>query len=235
MIVLAVDTCFDACSVAVFDDGAGKLIARFEPMVTGHAEHLVPMVSQVMEEAGLEFEQLDAVAITNGPGTFTGTRIGVASARSLALALDKPLLTASSLAVIAAQAHGEVSHNDNSADVLIAMDARRGEVYFQSFAGGDPLSAPMVGTPQQAIDTWAAATLNPKAALIVAGTAAGTIAAALDEAGRDYELSLARLPNATYLASLAPTLSSQGPTSAPLYLRPADAKPQTGKSIERTT
>ncbi|MCH9809195.1 MAG: tRNA (adenosine(37)-N6)-threonylcarbamoyltransferase complex dimerization subunit type 1 TsaB [Alphaproteobacteria bacterium] len=238
MLVLALDTCFDACSAAVLDTLADRLVARFEPMATGHAERLVPMIGSVMAEAGVGFDELHLIAVTNGPGTFTGTRIGVAAARSLALAAQKPLLGASSLAVIAAQVAMEVPDGFAGADILVAMDARRDEVYFQGFRNAKPLNPPAVLCPLEAIDGWVGGLPNGNAPrCILAGTAAKAITSRVQHATGQAgcHVSSVSLPSAAFLARLAPTLSHEGAPVSPLYLRPADAKPQIGKSISRVT
>jgi tRNA threonylcarbamoyladenosine biosynthesis protein TsaB len=87
MNILAFDTCFDACSVCVAQTGADRAVefsGALERFETGHAERLIPMVEEVMSRAGLTFSHIDRLAVTVGPGTFTGTRIGVAAARALA-------------------------------------------------------------------------------------------------------------------------------------------------------
>lgn len=237
MIVLALETCFDACSAAVFDDAADRLVARFEPMATGQAERLVPMISEVMDEAGTRFDELDAIAVTFGPGTFTGMRIGVAAARSLALATGRPLLTTTSLAVIAQEARTLAPASLCGADILVAMDARRDEVYVQSFRNGEPLAAPVVEPPLAALRNWVGTRPPDRPeALIVAGTASDAIAEEAKKLGiGNLSISPVRLPSAACLARLAPQLSSEGHNVSPLYLRPADAKPQIGKSIARVT
>ena len=87
MKLLAVDTALGACSVALLDDG--KTLAHiFEPMDRGHAERLAPMVDEAMQKAGMDFAALDRLAVTTGPGTFTGQRVGLAFMRGLRLALQ---------------------------------------------------------------------------------------------------------------------------------------------------
>ncbi len=105
MNVLALDTSMAACSAAVLtrDAASGRAARRFERLERGHAEAIVPMIQQVMAEAGAEYGELDRIAVTVGPGTFTGVRIGVATARGLALATGAPLLGVTSHAVMARQ------------------------------------------------------------------------------------------------------------------------------------
>src|SRR5438876_4695058 len=107
MNVLAFDTCLGAVSVAVRWQGARDewlSCDRFELREGGHAERLMPMIAEVMQEAGLAFSDIERIAVTVGPGSFTGVRVGVAAARALALASGITAVGATSLAVMAHQA-----------------------------------------------------------------------------------------------------------------------------------
>ena len=87
MRILAIDTALEACSAAVLDTELGAVVARESmAMARGHAEALMPLIARVMEEGGLDFTQIDRIAVTTGPGSFTGMRVGIAAARGLALA-----------------------------------------------------------------------------------------------------------------------------------------------------
>src|SRR3712207_4426913 len=103
MNILGIDTALGACSAAVITD-ARVLSRRHEEMLRGHAEALAPMVREVMEEAGLAFAALDRLAVTTGPGTFTGQRVGLAFVRALVVALKRPAIGVTTLDAIAAQA-----------------------------------------------------------------------------------------------------------------------------------
>jgi tRNA threonylcarbamoyl adenosine modification protein YeaZ/ribosomal-protein-alanine acetyltransferase len=96
--LLVLDTCFNACSAALFDEVATRVVASaYEEMERGHAEALGPMVEQLFATAGVKPDQLTRVAVTYGPGTFTGLRIGLSFAKGMALALDIPLVGINSL------------------------------------------------------------------------------------------------------------------------------------------
>jgi tRNA threonylcarbamoyladenosine biosynthesis protein TsaB len=141
--VLAFDTALAACSAAVWSDGA-ILAARLERLDRGHAEALMPMVEAVRTEAGLAYEDIDRLAVTVGPGTFTGLRIGLAAARGLALAIARPLVGVTTLEALAA---GVSEDERQGRSVLAVIDARRGEVYAQTFdAGLAPLVPPSLST-----------------------------------------------------------------------------------------
>src|SRR5678815_1575047 len=107
MIVLGLDTCLSSCSVAV-RDGERVLASAREVMARGHQERLAPMAQAVMAEAGLSFDKLDRIAVTVGPGSFTGLRVGIAFAKGLALALDLPTVGVGSLEALGAEAYGLV-------------------------------------------------------------------------------------------------------------------------------
>ena len=130
MIVLALDTCLSACAGAVVADG--RLLSRaIEPMQRGHQERIAGMTSELMAAAGLEFAALDRVAVTVGPGSFTGLRIGLAFAKGLSVALGKPCAGVGVLDVLGRHA-GEGL-------VLAVLDARAGQVHCQAFRDGAPL------------------------------------------------------------------------------------------------
>lgn len=91
MITLAFDTCLTACTAAVLEDER-VLVSRVEPMARGHQERLAPLVYEVMTEAELSFDRLDRIGVTIGPGSFTGLRVGLAFAKGLGAALDRPVI-----------------------------------------------------------------------------------------------------------------------------------------------
>ena len=102
MQILAIDTALEACSVAVFDtEGGSRAKSRSLPMARGHAEALMPLIATVMSDARTEFDELDRIAVTVGPGSFTGLRVGVAAARGIGLAAGKPVVGLTTLAAMA--------------------------------------------------------------------------------------------------------------------------------------
>jgi tRNA threonylcarbamoyladenosine biosynthesis protein TsaB len=216
-VILALDAAGAACSAAVAADGALRAARRLTT-VHGQAEAMVPLVDQVMREAGLDPAALDVVVVTIGPGGFTGIRVGLAAARGIALATGARLLGVTSFAAVAAPipAGGETR--------LVALESRREDLYVQLFDGaGRPLGAPMALLPP-ALEAAVAAAVGA-AALVVAGDAAERAAAAL--AGRARTRLLAdSAPDA--MGALAAARHS-GPASGepdpvrPLYLRAPDA------------
>ncbi|HET7268571.1 MAG TPA: tRNA (adenosine(37)-N6)-threonylcarbamoyltransferase complex dimerization subunit type 1 TsaB [Oleiagrimonas sp.] len=129
MNLLALDTATEACSVALLM--GDQLVERSDILPRRHAEHVLPMAEAVLAEAGLSRAQLDGIAVGRGPGAFTGVRLGVSVAQGLAAALDRPVVTVSSLAALAMEAPAD------DAAVLAVIDARMGEVYAGAFARTD--------------------------------------------------------------------------------------------------
>jgi tRNA threonylcarbamoyladenosine biosynthesis protein TsaB len=227
MNILAFDTCFDGCSVCVAERRGdsvvplGFLMERFE---TGHAERLIPMIGEAMQQARLSFDHLGRIAVTVGPGTFTGTRIGVAAARALALATGAQTVGVSSLAVMAEVARREVT----SAALAVVVDARRGEVYAQLFGAGGGLDAK---SPPQLLSIDDAAQLGDGPIVFVGsgGTAVAAVRSRREAVARLADL----LPDAKALAHLGGALEASDAPLVPFYLRPPDAKPQVGKAVAR--
>lgn len=121
--LLAIDTATEVCSAAVWVDG--KILEHYEVAGREHTQRLMTQVNQVMDDAGLTFAQLDGIACGIGPGSFAGVRIGVGYVKGLALALDRPVVGVSSLAMLALRAVRE----HGAEHVLAAIDARMSEIY----------------------------------------------------------------------------------------------------------
>jgi tRNA threonylcarbamoyladenosine biosynthesis protein TsaB len=201
MNILAVDTALGACSAAVLTDG--RVAAhRCALMERGHAEALAPMVEDVMR--GIGFASLDRLAVTVGPGTFTGQRVGLSFMRGLRVALKKPLTGVTSLAAMAAQAMAETGCDRAAA----LHDARRDEFYVELVPG----TAPAV------MSRAAAAVLLQDFAGVLAGTGAPLVS--LPRA----KLSEVRQPDALWVARLASAMPETDEVPRPLYLRAPDAK-----------
>lgn len=220
MKILAFDTAMAACSVAVVEADRGDyvlLAEHQEARPRGHAEVLVPLIGEVMERAGTTFAGLDRIAVTTGPGTFTGVRIGIATARGLALASGVPLVGVTTLEAIAADA---VERGAQSRPVACVIDARRGEVYIQCFRPdmeplGDPAALPY---------ETAAARLAGIAPLLV-GTGVHLITPFLSpEVVVASDEQAADQPRAAVIARRAAMAEPPAEPPVPLYLRAPDAK-----------
>ena len=218
MKILAVDTALGACSVALLEED--RLLAHiFEPMERGHAERLAPMVDEAMKRAGVEFAAIDRLAVTTGPGTFTGQRVGLAFMRGLRLALHIPLTGVTTLEAMALAAMDETKAHQAAA----IHDARRHEAYLLLRDGEQIVLPPVVLPFDDAVARIAAF-----GSCALAGTGA---AAAHEKLGPDFRLSTVRQPDAVWVARLALTCAVSDAAPGPLYLRAPDAKLPGGKSL----
>ena len=229
MNILALDTSMGACSAAVLrsDGAARRLFARQETMARGHAEALMPMVAEVMAEAGLPFAEINLIAATLGPGSFTGVRIAIAAARGLALVTHANLFGTDSLTVMAkvARASGALG----SGPFAVVVDARRGMLYFGLYdEAGRKLDGPLLIAPDEA------ASLLPSALRVAVGSGASLLAEAGGRRGHLLDAKLTELqPSAEALAEMAFASGETVPRLRPLYLRPPDAKPQMPAVLRR--
>jgi tRNA threonylcarbamoyladenosine biosynthesis protein TsaB len=235
MNILAFDTCFGACSAAVSrktGSASDGVWSRHELMATGHAERLVAMIQDVLDEAGLTVGDLDRIGVTTGPGTFAGTRICVAAARALAMAGPTRIFGLSSLAVMARR----VAHPGTfECDIAIAVDVGRDQVYAQTFqsSGVTAQCEPVVCSPAQA------AQIGGLRAIAWAGTGAAAVIACRTAMG--WPVIAASSPGVPEALMLLELVAAQPSTSAttpdrplsPLYLRPPDAKPSSAPPLAR--
>ncbi len=217
MNVLALDTATSACSAALWRDGM-VLAHRFAMMPRGQSEALLPMVRDVMRESGCGFPDLGLIAVTVGPGAFTGLRIGLAAARGMALASGVDCL---GLTTLEAVAHGVPAAERDGAPILVALESKRADIYAQVFSSDlAPLGSPRALLPEDLAE------MVPSGTVRVVGDAAERTAAALAAAGADAIVSTAiGVPDAATIAGLAAGRAGQvaGPP-APLYLRPPDVR-----------
>jgi len=227
MKVLALHSATACCAVALWHDGA--IVAhRDEAMDRGQAEALVPMIEETMAAAAVKFADLDRLAVTIGPGTFTGLRIGLATARGLALAAGLPLVGVTTLDALAGAARAE-DFTDSA--LLVAIETKRADLYVQRFADRTTaVSAPASIDPGDLAD-WVGG-----GAQVVIGDGAARAAAALDAAGIATRLSTAPgQPDARIVAAIgaARPVTAGDPPPRPLYLgavlaTPAPPNPRQG-------
>lgn len=218
MTILAVDTALGACSAALLKDGL-VIQQEWREMARGHAEALAPMVEALMRRAGVGFAQLDRLAVTTGPGTFAGQRVGLAFMRAMALALKVPLI---GITTLDAMAEAALVTQANAAYAVAAADAKRGEIYL----GGrnrDGASLEPVLLPLAAAARIAQGIAHRDRPVSVAGTAAEALIPLLIAAGLNATDSGIRQPDAVHVAKLAASASAGAPPK-PLYLRPPDAR-----------
>ena len=226
MRVLAIDTALAACSAAVLDTTYGGIVASAsQPMVRGHAEALMPLLQQVMADAGLKFPDLDRIAVTTGPGSFTGLRVGIAAARGIALAADKPAVGLSTLSVYAAPHMAA----DDQVQVVAAIDARHSHVYLQVFSpGGRSLTTPRLAPLRDAVE---AAAQTPS---FIVGSAAQMIAAALSKSdAMPVAVDPRPAPDIAWVARMGAVVRGDQSPPKPQYLRAPDAQPQNAAQLPR--
>ncbi|ODN72140.1 tRNA threonylcarbamoyladenosine biosynthesis protein TsaB [Methylobrevis pamukkalensis] len=195
---------------------------RSEPLARGHGERLFAMIAEVLDEAGVTLADVDRFAVTTGPGSFTGIRIGLAAARGFGLALKRPVVGIGTLAALAR------SFEDRpSGPVVSVVDARKGEVYMAVHAaGGMEMVAPFVATAEVAL-----AHVPPDTALLI-GSGAPLLVHAATCAGQRVPPHLARSgPDVLALARLGLAAPAPARPPAPVYVRPPDAKPSRRPSL----
>jgi tRNA threonylcarbamoyladenosine biosynthesis protein TsaB len=212
MLILAFDTALAACSVAVWRDGE-TLAATRQLMERGQAEHLVPMIDAAMTAAGVGFDALDRIAVTIGPGSFTGVRVALATARGLALSRKIPVIGLTTGEVLAAEA----ARTTTAAAIISLIDSKRGDVYVERFtATGAPVGAAgsIPGTGVRALIK----SIYPSGVVTIVGDGASVIS------GPDARISILTdviYPDAAVLAACA-AARTPGTSPVPLYVRPPD-------------
>src|SRR5712692_2020302 len=209
MRVLAIDTALEACSAAVLDTNSGIAASETLAMTRGHAEAVTPLIARVMSAAAIEFVDLDRVAVTTGPGSFTGLRVGISAARGIALAAGKPAVGLSTLAAFAAPFIAA----DDTLPVVAIIDARHDHVYLQVFGpGGRTLVAPRLVPLREALR--AATTGAPR----LVGTAANVLAGAWPAGERaPSEVDQRQAPDIDWVARLGAAAAETGSPPKPLY------------------
>jgi tRNA threonylcarbamoyladenosine biosynthesis protein TsaB len=224
MRVLAIDTALEACSAAVLDTGSGDVVSESMPMVRGHAEALMPLIARVMKQADVAFSALDRVAVTTGPGSFTGLRVGIAAARGIGLAATKPVI---GLTTLAAYAAPHIAQDDKTA-IAVAIDARHQHVYLQIFgAGGRTLIAPRIVSIGDAVRAAAHGPVR------IVGTGAAMLALAWPSHEPPVLVDESRAPDIAWVCRLAVAADEGASEPKPLYLRAPDAQPQDAARLPR--
>jgi tRNA threonylcarbamoyladenosine biosynthesis protein TsaB len=205
LIVLALDTALNACSVAIVADSRPRAGLR-EQMARGQAERIAPMVREAAKEAGASLHEIDRIAVTIGPGSFTGVRVGLAFARGLALALRKPCVGLTTLEVLALEAGEEGLRG--------AIIDTPGALYAAVYEDGREILAPVRIERADASRVLAAACDGRP--LMLRGPGASQTAGLFDNAIGVDTVS----PDAKALALRALALNPELHRPNPLYLRP---------------
>jgi len=214
------DSATRGCSVALWIDGS-VVAARAEMMERGQAERLIPMIAEVTTEAGIRARDLDRIAVTVGPGAFTGVRIALAAARGLALGAGLPIVGVTSFEAVWA---GIPQSERAGTPVLILIDSRRAEPFGLLFdADGRPADDPTALSPALTVARL------PAGPLLVAGDGSPIARAALETRPDTRFATGDGVPHAGWVASIGAT-REPGDTPAPSYLRPPDITPAGGRS-----
>jgi tRNA threonylcarbamoyladenosine biosynthesis protein TsaB len=226
MRILAIDTALPACSACVLDsDAAEPISSETLPMARGHAEALLPLLERVVAHAEGGFAVLDRVAVTVGPGSFTGIRVGLSAARAIAMARRIPVAGVSTLAALAAP----VILDGEAAIVVAAIDALHGSVYVTGYgSGGRTILSPRHSPVRDAVRALGAGPLR------ITGSGAPMLAIEAWSMGLKAEVVGERIaPDIAYVARLGLAADPASAPARPLYLKAPVAKPQKAPAIER--
>jgi tRNA threonylcarbamoyl adenosine modification protein YeaZ len=221
--LLAIETTGSRCSAAVAR-GDRILAAASQPQRHGHGEVLIAMLDRIMTKAGLMPHQLNIIAAAIGPGGFTGIRAGLAAAEGIALATGARLIGVTGFQAVAQAVRRACADSQRDANLLVALDSRRDDLYVQLFAAdmATPLALPRAVLPD-VLSEYVGATCRG-APLLVAGDAAEAAAAAL-HGQVDVKIIPDSSPNAVGLAAAALEAARSALAAEPvraLYLRPPD-------------
>ncbi len=215
--ILAIDASAGACSAALWRRDA-VVASRYAAMERGHAEALMPMIVATLADAVESLRSLDAVAVTVGPGAFTGIRIGLATARGIGLAAGIPVVGVTTFAAVAAA----LPPVPPERVVVVLIDSKRGDVFAQRFSGAlEPIGPPAVLAPV------AAAGFLPAAPVLLAGDGIALVRPHLALARPDAAYAQdGQGPDAVHVAPLAARLIAVGGglPPVPLYLRAPDVR-----------
>ena len=226
MRVLAIDTALSACSACIWQAGDPEPLARETiPMERGHAEALLPLVDRLASRVDRGFESLDRVAVTVGPGSYTGLRVGIAAARGIGLAADVPVIGVATLSAFLAP----LMAGDRRGLFTAAVDAKHGQIYIQAVAvGGRTIIPPSLMGFRDAVR------LLGSGPILVTGSAAPALAAEARAQGLEViATEPALVPDIAWVARLGALADPDQALPKPLYLREPDAKPQDGARIAR--
>jgi tRNA threonylcarbamoyladenosine biosynthesis protein TsaB len=225
MRVLAIDTALEACSAALLDSDDGKTLARqSRPMTRGHVEALMPLISDVMIQAEMDFASVDRVAVTTGPGSFTGLRVGLSAARGIGLAAGKPVVGLTTLAALAAP----LIAADDTTSIAAAIDARHDHVYLQIFGpGGRTLVTPRIVPIAEAVRVAAYVPVR------LVGSGAPMMAKIWPQGPAPLIVDDRRAPDIEWVARLGAAANEIQSAPKPLYLRAPDAQPQGASQLPR--
>ncbi len=211
-VLIALDSCADRCSVALSLPGVPDPFVMSRAMRRGHAEFLLPLLDGLIQKAGLSMNALTGIAVTRGPGSFAGVRVGIAAARGLALALGIPVIGFSVLEVLSFSARQRAGKHP----CLVAIAARGDEFYVQGFDGQG-----LAQSEPQVMDQEACLVRFQQWSGLLTGSGAASLKAGL-RAARTVEEPLELVSPLLGLAHVVDVTKWQS-APTPLYLRPPDA------------
>jgi tRNA threonylcarbamoyl adenosine modification protein YeaZ len=224
--ILAIDTALGATSACLMDAGAEEpLLVEHDLMERGHAEALIPAVQRLVARDPLGFAGVDQIAVTVGPGSFTGLRVGVSAARAMGLGLGIPVVGISTLAAYAAPLVTRLEVGV----VAVALDARHGALYVQVFApGGRTLVSPRLLPVREAARALGSGPAR------IAGTGAAALAVEAWALGLKADVvDMRPAPDIAWVARLGLGADPDSARPVPLYLASISAAPQEGARIAR--
>jgi tRNA threonylcarbamoyladenosine biosynthesis protein TsaB len=210
VLILAIDTALEACSAAIVKDGLA-LAVRSEPMARGHQEHLAPLIAELSARSGVRIGGIDRIAVTIGPGSFTGLRAGLAFAKGLGFALGRPVIGLGTLEAL-------VDEREPGLTAAV-IDARRGQVYLEAFRDGVTVLGPTLLGLKESVDKL----INIDAA--GPSTLVGPGAELISRHFPKARVASRAHPDPAHLARLAASRPAPSGGLSPLYLRPPDARP----------
>jgi tRNA threonylcarbamoyladenosine biosynthesis protein TsaB len=201
MLILSLDSAGPSCSACVWRDGV-VLAQVVEHMERGQDQRMMPLLLDLMQQAKIEFSDLDRIAVTRGPGSFTGLRIGLAAARGIGLAANKPVIGIDRFSIFREQAQ------QLGKDLLVVINSKRKELYAQYYPADGSVPEPCMMTEDEIADY-----VKDKPGIIIAG----------DRQSKGNEAITCAL-----LASRA-TVGEASTLPRPLYIRPPDVTVKTAQ------
>lgn len=226
MRVLAIDTALGQCAAAIVDSAAAEPVAGESlAMERGHAEALLPLLDRVMARVEGGFASLDRVAVTIGPGSFTGLRVGISCARAVAIASGIPAVGVTTLSALMAP----LMEKGPARLTAAVIDARGGRVFVQAIGPSGRLIIPpsVLGVRDvvRSLGSGHVSLLGSGAAMVAQEARAVGIEPVLHP-----ELNL---PDVAWVARIGMAADPAEALAKPLYLAPADARPQDGSRLAR--
>ncbi len=216
MKILGIDTSLGAASACLFDSAVNEVLARETVWIDrGHDQAIIPLLDRVVAQGGGR-QSIERVAVTVGPGSFTGIRVGISAARAVGLAIGVPVVGVSSLSAFIAPIMIDWSDGVAAA----AIDARHGRIYVAAFAGGTSIIPPRIAAPREAVRAMGSGPLR------LAGSGAAALAIEAWSMGVAAELvSDAKAPDVAFVARLGAAADPASAPPRPLYLKAPDVTP----------